>query len=156
MPPLVQIATLVHALHPPDRTLAHHEPFAEQLRLRTDALCDRFDQMGAWTVRPSDGVEATGSLDVDAQGDAGSKSLKVDYSFKAGAGYFIIRVPLNITLPANYEVAFSLRSTGKPNNFECKLVDGSINGVKATPEGDDVWWVNTRNMPRASSGPERR
>jgi hypothetical protein len=108
---------------------------------------DQFDQMGSWTVRPSDGVEATASLDADAQGKATSQSLKVDYAFKAGAGYFIIRVPLNITLPANYEVSFSLRSAGKANNFECKLVDGSINGVKATPEGDDVWWVNTRNMP---------
>ncbi len=109
-------------------------------------LHDTFDSLGRWTVAHSDGVEANLSLDSDAKGNAASHSLKLSYKFRLGAGYCIAHLPIASALPANYEVSYSIRGEGKPNNLECKLIDGSLHGDKATPEGDDVWWVNTRSL----------
>ncbi len=113
--------------------------------LAQDLFADSFASAGRWTVQPSDGVRATASLDGRGADEAGG-SLRVDYEFITGGGHFIVRIPLLRELPANYEVSFRMRGAGLANSLECKLVDGSINGEKATPEGDDVWWVNTRDM----------
>lgn len=113
--------------------------------LAQDLFAESFASMGRWTVRPSDGVRAVGTLD-EQGGDATGGSLRIDYEFVTGGGFFIVRTPLLRDLPVNYEVSFRLRGQGLPNALECKLVDGSIRGDEATPEGDDVWWVNTRDM----------
>ena len=110
-----------------------------------DFFAESFASTGRWNVIASDGVRATATLErqgADAQGG----SLRVDYEFITGGGYFIVRTPLVRDLPANYELSFRLRGRGLPNALECKLVDGSVHGEEATPEGDDVWWVNTRDM----------
>lgn len=113
--------------------------------LAQDLFTDSFASAGRWTVQTSDGVRATASLD-ERGADSNGGSLRIEYEFITGGGHFIVRMPLVRDLPANYEVSFRIRGRGLPNALECKLVDGSINGDKATPEGDDVWWVNTRDM----------
>lgn len=97
-------------------------------------VIDDFTDTSAWTVIASDGVSATISPDAGAPG-APQGSLRLDYDFRAGAGFCVIRRPLGLDLPLNYRLAFSAKGAGPANNFECKLVD---------PSGDNVWWVNRR------------
>jgi hypothetical protein len=90
----------------------------------------------AWSIHPSEGVEA--SLQVT------DGVMDITYDFKGQAGYAIVRLPLNLTLPANFAVGFTASGTGASNTLECKLVDGSVRGASAQPVGDDVWWYVQR------------
>lgn len=128
--------------------------FSPTARAQT-ILSYTFDTQGKWVAVPSEGVAATLTLGDDANGSPTSKSLKLDYEFKNGMGYVILRLPVDLPLPENYEVSFTLRGdepTGASNNLETKLVDGSINADKADPVRDDVWWVNQRNIPYPPAG----
>ena len=122
-------------------SLAHAQP------LVTNTF-DTLDTLDKWSVKPSEGVTASIALDTDAKGLGGGPghSLRLDYEFTKGAGYAILRLPLGIDLPPNYQLSYSIRGEGLPNNIETKLVDGAINGDKANPETDNVWWVNNRDV----------
>ncbi|MFZ4430037.1 MAG: discoidin domain-containing protein [Phycisphaerales bacterium] len=117
----------------------------ERISNAQDSFVESFASMGRWTVHASDGVRASASLESQGADKVGG-SLRVEYEFVTGGGYFIVRTPLLRDLPPNYEVSFRLRGEGLPNALECKLIDGSVRGEQAAPEGDDVWWVNTRQM----------
>ncbi len=92
----------------------------------------------SWTAAPAAGVEM--ALAADA-GPGGSPALRIDYDFHGHAGWVAARQPLDLELPAHYELRFVLRGSGPPNNLEVKLVD---------PSGDNVWWHvdRDREWPR--------
>jgi len=99
-------------------------------------LLDDFADASQWQVVASEGV----TLDCRAQrtanaGDEHRTALRLDFDFESGAGYAGIRRELSLELPANFELAFSIRGDLPPNNLELKLVD---------PTGENVWWVNRR------------
>lgn len=100
-------------------------------------VIDDFRDLSAWTVIASDGVTARITPDADAVDGANPSggSLRLDYDFRAGAGFCVIRRAMPLDLPENYRLSFLARGAGPANNFECKLVD---------PSGDNVWWVNRR------------
>lgn len=89
------------------------------------------DDCGAtdhWSVSAAEGVEASISLVPGRDGQA----LRVDYHFKAGGGYWVLRRDAKMTLPANYDFRIDVRGEGPPNNLEFKLCD---------PANENVWWV---------------
>ncbi|MGZ7081302.1 MAG: discoidin domain-containing protein, partial [Thermoanaerobaculia bacterium] len=95
------------------------------------AVLDDFESIAAWSAHPSDGVELRISQDEGLQG----KAMRLDFDFHGGAGYAIARRNVDLSLPANWELAFSMKAVAPVNNLEFKLVD---------PTGDNVWWVNRR------------
>ena len=56
--------------------------------------------------------------------------LRMDYDFKAGAGFVVARHVYRRTMPEDYAINFRLRGTGAVNNLEIKLVDAT---------GQNVW-----------------
>lgn len=95
------------------------------------SVLDDFESLDRWRVIASDGVEASIS---PAEGTRG-KCLRLDFDFKTGAGFCVVRRELPLELPANYQFRFQLRGETPPNNLEFKLVD---------TDGGNVWWVNRR------------
>jgi hypothetical protein len=95
-------------------------------------LDDGFADTTAWKVLPSDGVAAT-----IEKGEAGT--LRLNYNFKSGAGFVVIRRDFTATLPPNFRLAFRVRGEGTPQNLECKLLDTAAGA-------GNVWWVNHRAM----------
>lgn len=85
-----------------------------------------------WEVLPSDGVEGRLSA---AEGPSGP-CLRLDFDFRRGAGYCIVRRPVDLPLPENYRFRVRIRAEAPVNNFEFKLSDAG---------GENVWWVNQRN-----------
>lgn len=96
-------------------------------------ILDACDALDAWQVMPSDGVEGRLSLAPGVKGQA----LRLDFNFKSGAGYCVVRRALDLPLPANYRFSFALRGEALPNTLEFKLVD---------PANQNVWWINTRDF----------
>lgn len=92
-------------------------------------LLDSFVTAEAWTPMPAVGV----GMKLAAEGGA----LRIDYDFSKGAGYAVARKRVDLAMPANYRFTYRLRGTGPRNTLEFKLVD---------PSGDNVWWVNQRNI----------
>jgi hypothetical protein len=83
----------------------------------------------AWEVIPSDGVTAAlHASDTDGV-------LRLEFDFSRGAGFVVVRRPVDLVLPENYRFTFAVRGDAPPNNLEFKLVD---------PGGENVWWVNRR------------
>lgn len=56
--------------------------------------------------------------------------LRLDYDFRGGTGFVVARCPVDHALCEDYAVAFDLRSVGRTNTLEVKLVDSS---------GQNVW-----------------
>lgn len=52
-------------------------------------------------------------------------ALKMDYDFKGGGGFVVVRQNCARTLPAEYGLQFRLRGSGSINDLEIKLVDAS-------------------------------
>ena len=91
-----------------------------------------------WAVVNSEGVELKCSEDHQVKDDDDQKTtLRLDIDFVSGAGYAGIRRTVPINLPANFELAFSVRGDLPPNDLEFKLLDES---------GETVWWVNRRRF----------
>lgn len=90
---------------------------------------DDFESLASWRVIASDGVHAT----IHAGDGLAGRALRIEYDFKAGAGFCVVRRDLALPLPRNFRFSFALRGEGPPNNLEFKLVDAS---------GQNVWWVN--------------
>ncbi|MCA9244192.1 MAG: discoidin domain-containing protein [Phycisphaerales bacterium] len=91
-------------------------------------LIDNGESTNNWSVSSAVGVEAGLSI---VEGRNG-KALRVDYNFKAGGGYWVLRRDLGAALPDNYDFSVDLRGEGLPNNLEFKLCD---------PPNENVWWV---------------
>lgn len=112
------------------------------LRAQPPAILSSFDSLDGWVATPSDGVEVTIRSESPPGADGGA--LRIDYNFAKGSGFCVIRKAFPMSLPENYEFQMRIRGEGLPNNFEFKLIDGSIRGADATASGDDVWWLNRR------------
>lgn len=111
-------------------------------------VIDGFESAAPWTVIASDGVKLELSIEPGRTGQC----ARLDYDFTRGSGYAIIRRDIDLPLPPNYRFSYAIRGEGPSNTFEFKLVD---------PTGDNVWWVNSRNVafPRdwqAVSVPRRK
>ncbi|MCC6359174.1 MAG: discoidin domain-containing protein [Phycisphaerales bacterium] len=100
-------------------------------------VLDACESADGWSVTSADGVDAAIALvDGAAAGDGlAGKAVRLNYDFKAGAGYCVLKKTVDLALPEDYRFAFQLRGDGPPNNLEFKLVD---------PAGENVWWVNQR------------
>lgn len=94
-------------------------------------VIDDFETAVQWSAHPSDGVELKIGSDTGRNG----RAMRLDFDFQRHAGYAIVRRTVDLSLPANYEITFSLRADAPVNDLELKLVDAS---------GDNVWWMNRR------------
>ncbi|HRX86011.1 MAG TPA: discoidin domain-containing protein [Phycisphaerae bacterium] len=94
---------------------------------------DDFNNIDAWTVFASDGVLA----EITTAPGADGGGMRLDFEFKAGAGYCIVRRAVPLELPENYRFGFAIRGDAPSNNLEFKLID---------PSGENVWWVNKRDF----------
>lgn len=90
-----------------------------------------FEDLSDWKVTASDGVEAR----IAPADGVDGRCLRLDFNFRAGAGFCVVRREISLELPANYRFSFAVRGEALANNFEFKLID---------PSGDNVWWVNRR------------
>ncbi len=96
-------------------------------------VLDDFETLDQWGVNASDGVVAAIKPAPGVDGDC----MQLDFDFRAGAGFVVIRREVDFELPENYRFTFALRGEAPSNNLEFKLVD---------PSGDNVWWVNRRDL----------
>lgn len=97
-------------------------------------VVDDFTDVSAWRVITAEGVRMTAHADTSA----GAPAIRLDYEFVTGGGFAIIRRPIELALPENYELAFHVRGAGPPQDLEFKLVSADQAG------GETVWWVNRR------------
>jgi len=88
----------------------------------------------AWEAVPADGVELALAA---VAGPAGRPALGLDFDFGGRGGWAAVRHPVDLVLPASYEIRFTLRGEGTANHLELKLVD---------PSGDNVWWHVERDL----------
>jgi hypothetical protein len=95
---------------------------------------DDFTDLASWRIITAEGVHLSTHPDTSD----GVPAIRLDYEFITGGGYCIIRKPIALDLPENYELAFHARGAGPPQNLEFKLVSTDSAG------GDTVWWVNRR------------
>jgi hypothetical protein len=101
-------------------------------------VIDDFSSAEPWEIVASEGVDVKVSVVADPRvGDEHKTVLRVDIHFVTGGGFGGIRRNMPQDLPANFELAFSIRGDLPPNNLELKLADMS---------GDNVWWVNRRRF----------
>lgn len=120
---------------------------APEAAVRAEARGDAREFMAGvegWRVLPAEGVEASihpadGDPSSKASGHAG-RAMRLDYHFKTGGGFVVVRREVALDLPENYEFSFRVRGEGLRNNLEFKLIDDG----KATGAGESVWWVNRR------------
>ena len=105
------------------------------------AFRDDFEDFASWSVIASEGTRASISPTKGTRG----KGLRLDFEFTTGAGFCVIRRPVELVLSDNYRFTFNLFGEAPRNNLEFKLVD---------PSGENVWWVNRREFEFA--GPWRK
>ena len=105
-----------------------------QMAAPTTIVLDNFDSVAHWTTAPAEGVEI--SVHSDPSGAHGN-AMRVDFDFHGHGGYGVIRRPLNLTLPPNYEFSFAIKGDAPTNTLEFKLIDST---------GDNVWWSNNPNF----------
>ncbi|HEX6809481.1 MAG TPA: discoidin domain-containing protein, partial [Gemmatimonadaceae bacterium] len=92
-------------------------------------VLDAFDSVSAWSARPSDGV----SLQIGADAGRHGSAMRLDFDFHGHAGYAIAHRTIDLPLPPDYELSFSVRGDAPRENLEFKLIDST---------GDNVWWHN--------------
>jgi len=97
-------------------------------------VLDSFDSVTQWTAMPADGVEI--SVHSDSSGVHG-RAMRVDFDFHGHGGYAVIRRPLSMILPPNYEISFAIRGEAPTNTLEFKMIDST---------GENVWWSNNPNF----------
>jgi hypothetical protein len=100
----------------------------------TTIVLDSFDSVSHWTTAPADGVEI--SVHPESNGAHGG-AMRVDFDFHGHGGYAVIRRPLSLTLPPNYEISFAIRGDAPTNTLEFKMIDST---------GENVWWSNNPNF----------
>jgi hypothetical protein len=94
-----------------------------------DVVIDDFESTAGWKTTPSDGV----SLELHEDQGLHGKSMRLDFDFHGHGGYAVIHKDIRLSVPQNYEFAFSIRGPAPVNTLEFKLID---------PSGDNVWWSN--------------
>ena len=92
----------------------------------TTIVLDSFDSVSQWTTAPADGVEI--SVHPDSSGPRG-RSMRVDFDFHGHGGYAVIRRPLRLILPQNYEISFAIRGDAPTNTLEFKMIDSTGENV---------------------------
>ncbi|MEM9373248.1 MAG: hypothetical protein AAGA55_06355 [Planctomycetota bacterium] len=92
-------------------------------------VIDHFESVDAWEIILADGVK--GEI-VEEDG-----VLRLDYDFTAGAGYCVVRRPVDIEIDPNYRFSFRFRGSGPENTLEFKLIDET---------DENVWWSVRRDM----------
>lgn len=99
------------------------------------AFVDSCDDVAGWSAYAADGVDV--SLRSDTAGAA--RALRVDFDFRKGSGYAVVRRELAppVGLPENYVFSFRVRAEAPVNHLEFKLIDES---------GDNVWWSVRRDF----------
>ncbi|MBI5464781.1 MAG: discoidin domain-containing protein [Ignavibacteriales bacterium] len=108
--------------------------FAVAQRVQQPLVIDACEDSTAWKSFQSIGVVA--SLHQD-RGVAGN-CIRLDVAFPQGSGYGSLVRNLNLPLPANFGISFSIRATVPVNNFEIK--------VSTDSSGENIWWQNNKNF----------
>lgn len=111
----------------------------------TPVVIDDFADVSRWTVVASDGAigRISRADSIEKPGGHTGPALRLDFDFQRGSGYCIARRELDLPIPANFRLWFSLSGTsavpdasGQPqgfrNDLEFKLYDQT---------GDNVWWL---------------
>jgi len=98
----------------------------------TNFVLDDFTDASNWFVHATEGVTAQIEV-VEIEGAGGRQALRLDYDFCGRAGYALIRKKVELKLPANYAISFSVRGQSPDNTLEIKLVNEAQ---------DTVWWVH--------------
>lgn len=96
-------------------------------------VIDSFDSVSQWHTNPSVGVEVSVHSDKGLHG----RAMRVDFDFHGHQGYWIVHRDLDLNLPQNFQVNFSLRGEAPANNLEFKLVDH---------DRESVWWSKTSDF----------
>jgi hypothetical protein len=109
-------------------------------------VLDSFEQISAWSARPSEGVTVRLSADSGVRG----RAMRVDFDFHGGSGYALIHRSLNVDLPANYAFSFYLRATSPPNNLEFKLIDSTGDNSGGATSGTSSFRVRGRSSRGAN------
>jgi hypothetical protein len=99
-----------------------------------EPLSDFFKDPAAWKVIASG--QAEGRLTAVA-GPAGKPALRLDYDFRGGGGFVVIRRQVRLDLPETFEFRFSIRGAGPENHFEFKIAD---------PEDANAWRYLKENV----------
>ena len=94
-----------------------------------ERILDGCDDPAAWRAAPSEGV----SLALAAAPGVDGGALRLDFDFHGGGGWAAARRPLDLELPANWELTFWLRGEAPPENLEIKLV---VPAEEGGPGGD--------------------
>jgi hypothetical protein len=87
-----------------------------------------FENISSWRAAPADGV----ALELSSVPGVAGNALRMDFDFGGRGGYAAARRPIELALPENYEISFSLRGRGGSNTMEIKFADAS---------GENVWWI---------------
>lgn len=99
----------------------------------TPTMLDNFEDLASWTSASAPGARVKIAHDIGHTG----KGLRVEFDFRGGGSYVIVRKSFALTLPAHYTFSFFVRGKAPQNHFEFKLVD---------PTGENVWWYRRRNF----------
>jgi F5/8 type C domain len=75
-------------------------------------------------------VSGNAELKLSAASVGDVPALRMDFDFRGGGGFVVVRRVLNRPMPNEYAVHFRLRGRGATNNLELKLIDTS---------GQNVW-----------------
>ena len=94
---------------------------------------DDFEDVGAWSAHPAEGVELGLRSDPGLHGQA----LRLDVRFARGTGYAVARRAVALDLPADYVFRLRIRGDIPVNHLEFKLVDST---------GANVWWYVRRDL----------
>lgn len=90
-------------------------------------MLDDFETLNGWTTASSQGTHFELAQDAGRNG----LGMRLDFDFRGGAGYVIVRKKFSVPLPENYAFTFYIRAEAPANNVEFKLLD---------PSGQNVWW----------------
>jgi hypothetical protein len=91
---------------------------------------DAFDDVDGWEVITAEGVAAT--IFSDPRGREGT-CLRLEYRFERGAGFCVLRHPLDLPLPENYRVRFDVRGNGP---FEREIAAGDAVEWSSSPNDE--------------------
>lgn len=88
---------------------------------------DDFETLSGWSTATSQGT----FFELAQDGGRSGMGMRLDFDFRGGAGYVIVRKHFNLSLPENYAFTFHIRAEAPANNVEFKLLD---------PSEQNVWW----------------
>src|SRR4051812_31822246 len=74
-------------------------------------VIDSFDSVSQWHTNPSAGVEVSVHPDDGPHG----RAMRVDFDFHGHQGYWIVHRDLDLNLPQNFQLNFSVRGQAPAN-----------------------------------------